>query len=158
MTQYRLIGPVVAMALLAGCQQVAVAPTVGCDFTPMLTAQRSPEPVIVAPTPGTMSEIPLNAVSITDGAITNKVLVQTSAARRSPTGTVEVMTRLVNCTDFPLQVEGRTHFLDEDQSPTEPVSAWHRVFLPARALGTYRETSTDAQRVVSFLIELREGR
>jgi hypothetical protein len=68
-----------------------------------------------------------------------------------------VMARLVNCTDVPLQVEGRTNFLDQAQIPTEPVSAWQRVHLPARALGMYQESSTDVHSVQSYLIELREG-
>jgi hypothetical protein len=145
------------VAALAGCQQ-PVAPTLGCDFTPMLKAMRNPGPALVSPVPGTMSEVPLNAVSMTDMSITNKVLVQSVASRRSPTGTVEISTRLMNCTDFPLQVEGRTQFLDEHQQQVEPTSAWQRVHLPARTTGVYTESSTDAQRVQMYLVELREGR
>lgn len=153
-----LTGAGFAVALLSACQQQPIAPTVGCDFTPMLTAMRSPGPALAPAVPGTMSEVPLNAVSMTDIAITNKVLVQTVGARRSPTGTVDVFTRLVNCTDFPLQVEGRTQFLDQSQIPVEPTSAWQRVYLPARATGVYQESSTDIRRVSLYLIELREGR
>ncbi len=105
-----------------------------------------------------MTDVPLNAVSMTDPAITNKVLVQTTGARRTEADTVEVMSRLVNCTDFPLQVEGRTHFLTAQQAPTESVSAWRRVFLPARAMGVYTELSASTTQVSSFIIEVREGR
>jgi hypothetical protein len=143
---------------ITGCQHYAIAPTVGCDFTPMLTAQREPGPVIVAPVPGTMTEVPLNSVSFTDRSITNKVLVQSTGARRTPTNTVEVMVRVVNCTDFPLQIEARTNFLTPEQAPAEPVSAWQRVFLAARSLNTYQEKSISTSQVGSFLVEMREGR
>lgn len=154
-----VVSSVMAAVFLAACQQtVPIAPTIGCDFTPMLTAMRQPGPALAPPVPGTMAEVPLNAVSMTDLAITNKVLVQSVAARRNPTGTVEVFTRLVNCTDFPLQVEGRVQFLDAQQAPVEPISAWQRVYLPARATGVYAESSTDIRRAALYLIELREGR
>jgi hypothetical protein len=71
---------------------------------------------------------------------------------------VQVATRLVNCTDFPLQVEGRSHFFDEKNMEVEKPSAWNRVYLPARAIGTYSESSTDIRRVAAYLVELREGR
>jgi hypothetical protein len=143
----------------AGCEkQVALAPDVACDFTPMLTAMKQPGLAMVPSVPGTMTPIPLNSVSMTDGAITNKVLVQSTAARRTPTQTVEVFARMTNCTDFPLQVEGRTHFFDDKQAPEEPVSAWQRVFLPARSIGTYQDISTGTGAVATYLIELREGR
>jgi hypothetical protein len=148
-----------ASLIASGCEkQVALAPDVACDFTPMLTAMKKPGLAIVPPVPGTMTPIPLNSVSMTDGAITNKVLVQSTAARRTPTQTVEVFARMTNCTDFPLQVEGRTHFFDDKQAPEEPVSAWQRVFLPARSVGTYQEMSTGTSGVATYLIELREGR
>jgi len=148
-----------AAILTSGCEkQVALAPDVACDFTPMLTAMKQPGLALVPPVPGTMTPIPLNSVSMTDGAITNKVLVQSTSARRTETQTVQVFARMTNCTDFPLQVEGRTHFFDDNQVPVEPVSAWQRVFLPARSIGTYQESSTDARDVKTYLIEFREGR
>jgi hypothetical protein len=148
-----------AAAAVGGCTQPQpIPPQVGCDFTPMLNAPRAAGPAITAPTPGTMSEIPLNSISMTDMAITNKILVQTTTAKRTPTGTVQVYARMVNCTDFPLQVEGRTRFLDQAQMPTEAPSAWRRVFLPARSLGDYYEPSVDARQVASYVVELREGR
>jgi hypothetical protein len=142
---------------LAGCEtQVLRPPNLACDFTPYLTAQAA-GPVILGPLPGTLSPVPLNTVRVIDPRIGNKVLPQSAMARHTETGTVEVQSRLVNCTDFPLQVEGRTIFLDENNFNVEPPSAWQRVFLPPRALGQYGEKSTDIQRVKNFTIELREG-
>jgi hypothetical protein len=71
---------------------------------------------------------------------------------------VEVWARLVNCTDFPLQVEGRTHFLDQGQAPAEDVSAWNRVMLAPRAYGVYQERSIGAAGVSYYFVELREGK
>jgi hypothetical protein len=150
---------------LVGCQQtqvvpVAVEPRPQCDFNALVAQRGAPptQPVLAPQVPGTMSEMPLNAVNITDVAITNKVMVQATTARRTPTGTVEVWARLVNCTDFTLQVEGRAHFLDEAQAPAEDVSAWNRVVLSARSFGVYRELSTNAARVRYYYVELREAK
>lgn len=149
---------VAGIGLTVACtQQVAVAPRTACDFTPMLTVAAPAEAVLVAPIPGTMNPMPLNTVSITDAGITNKVLVQAVGARRTETGTVEVWSRLVNCTDFPLQVEGRTQFMNKAQAPVEAPSAWLRIYLPPRATGVYSERSTQTQSAELYLIEIREG-
>ena len=129
-----------------------------CDFREFRNALRSPGPALVAEVPGTMSPIPLNAVQVTDKSITRKVLVEGLFARRTPTGTLEVMARLVNCTDYPLQVEGRSWFMDENQLPSEGESAWRRVFLNPRSTAVYREFSIGTADVANYLIEIREGR
>lgn len=108
--------------------------------------------------PGSMMPLPLDTVSFTDPAITDKILVQQVFATHSRTGTETITARLVNCTDFLLQIEGRSHFLGADMAPVEQVSGWKRAFLPARAIGTYSETSTETEPVKHYLIELREGR
>jgi hypothetical protein len=139
--------------------ETRVGPALACSFAPVAAAQATPPSgAAIAPElPGSMTLLPLDTVSMTDPAITNKVLVQQVVASRSATGTVAVTTRFANCTDFPLQLEGRTHFLAADQSPAEPVSAWKRVFLPARSLGTYSENSLQVEPVAHYLIEVREG-
>ena len=153
----------VLMALLiAGCQtgepSFQVEPSTQCDFR-TIRAQAVPTgPVLVPLIPGSIAPIALNAVNITDFAITNKIMVQASNAKRLETGNVEVFARLVNCTDFPLQVEARTHFLDARQVEAEPMTAWNRIFLPARSVGSYADLSTAGTAVESYLIDLREGR
>jgi hypothetical protein len=112
---------------------------------------------MVPQTPGTIADIPLNAVNVTDKAISNKVLVQSTNAKRLPGGQVEARTRIVNCTDFALQVEGRTHFLDDGQAEVEPPTAWTRVQLAPHTIATYQATSTRTQAVDTYYIELREG-
>jgi hypothetical protein len=144
---------------LAGCQTATIIePQPICNFSAMAPPPgAAPAPAELPAAPAPPTTMPLNAVNITDFRLTNKIMVESANARRHPTGTVEVWTRLVNCTDFPLQVEGRTHFLDEARSPAEDVSAWHRIFLPARSYGVYSESSTNVQRVRFYYVELREG-
>lgn len=155
----RLARWIVGGLLCGGCATpAAIAPQATCDLD-VLMAQRGGGPAVgAAPGAAAVQPMPLNSVNITDGAITNKVVVQATTARRTPTGTVEVWARFVNCTDFPLQIEGRTHFLDEGRAPVEPVSAWNRVHLPPRAYGVYSEASTDVHRVRFYFVEVREGR
>ncbi len=140
---------------LAACETPRPV-NLACDFTPYLKAQAA-GPVLLGPLPGTLSPVPLNSVRVIDPRIGNKVLVQSVQARRTDAGTVEVQSRLVNCTDFPLQVQGRTMFLDKANFDAEPASAWQRVFLSPRSLGQYSEKSTATQTVANFTVELREG-
>jgi len=156
-------GGLVLMLALAGCQSVGptiIEPQAICNFAaaqaPPPGGAPAPAEVPTAPAVSPIT-MPVNAVNITDHRLTNKIMVESANARRNPTGTIEVWTRLVNCTDFPLQVEGRTHFLDEARTPVEDASVWHRVFLPARSYGVYNESSTNAGRVRFYYVELREG-
>lgn len=145
------------MALgIAGC--LTVEPPIQCDFHPVKAQGLPAGPALVPLIPGSITPIALNAVNITDFAITNKIMVQATNAKRLETGNVEVFARIVNCTDYPLQVEARTHFLDARQVDAEPMTAWNRIYLPARTVGSYADRSTAGTAVESYLIDLREGR
>ena len=148
-----------AVALLAGCTGQLREPRPFCDFAPIEEeALAGPSgPALLPKVPGSMTPMPLNAVNIIDPAIINKVIIQDSRARRNETGTAQVWTRIANCIDFPLQVELRTHFLDEGQAPAEEASAWQRVILPPKSIGTYRESSISNVRPAYFYVEMREG-
>lgn len=153
---------VTAILLLAACtppqEVVAVPAPVGpvCDFTPML--QRSGSgPALMPAVPGAMEPIPLDAARIIDRAIANKIQVQAIARRRTAIGTSEIFARLVNCTDYPQQVQVRSHFLDASQIPTEPPSGWRRVFLQPKSIGDYHETATRPAAPGHFLVEIREA-
>lgn len=144
---------------LLGCAPYEPYPV--CDFS----ALRAPSveqvlagPALVPPTEGAMVPMPLNTVNVTDPNILRKIMVQSASARRTETRTLQVSTQLVNCTDYPLQVEGRTHFFDDGQQASERPSAWQRLHLGPRTIATYGERSTGTDRTVSYLIELREGR
>jgi hypothetical protein len=153
-----VLASTVTLNALVGCvQTVPVTPNVACDFRPLAETRSTLVKQLFGSAPSTTPTLPLDTVSITDIGITNKVQVQDVLATRTATGTVQVAARLVNCTDFPLQVEGRTHFLNEAQMDAEPVTAWTRVFLPPRAVSTYSERSAQVDEVVHYLIEIREG-
>ena len=164
MTRTRTLAATLGLALgLAGCQpkvQVAtIQPEPICNFNVQVAQrQAAPAPAEVPPQAAALTPMPVNSVNITDYRITNKIMVESTNARRNPTGTVEVFARLVNCTDYPLQIEGRTHFLDEGQAPVEEVSAWGRIFLSPRSYGVYKESSIDVARVRFYYVEIREGR
>jgi len=115
------------------------------------------EAALVANIPRAMTPIDLDAVQFVDPALTRDILVAGLYARRTETDTVEVTARLVNCTGRPLQVQARSSFMDEAQAPTEPTSAWSRVFVPAYGTGIYRERSIGRDEVSYYLIELKEG-
>ena len=147
------------VAMTAGCQQsVRILPGPQCDFRAIQAQGAVQGPVLVPQVPGSAEVMPLNAVNITDAAITNKIVVQSTNARREADGDITVFARLVNCTDFPLQLEARTNFLDGEQVDAEPVTAWSRLHAPAHGLVSYTTRSTAGAAVASYLIELREGR
>ena len=153
-----LIGMVCLFVWMAyGTSSKAAGTPLECDFYQQQKAQQSPGPALVSQVPDALSPVPLNAVQITDQKIARKIMVQGVYARRTPTSSLEVMTRMVNCTDYPQHVQLRSSFMDEQQFPVENTSAWQRVFLPPRATGVYQETSTGTFDVTYFLIELKEG-
>ena len=128
--------------------------TVSCG--PLMPDMGAITPTMLeAPQADTMKPLPLDSVSVTDPDLYGLILVQAVGARRTATNTVEVMTRLVNCTNSPLLVQGRTHFLSEGQGSVEPVSAWKLVNMAPKAIGHYSESSIEVDKVGNYLIELR---
>jgi len=146
------------MAVTA-CESPPQAARPFCDFNVVERERQKgvTGPALLPMVAGSMSVMPLNSVNVTDFRITSKVMIQKVTSRRTETGTAKVWARMVNCTDFPLQVEGRTHFLDEGQAPAEQPSAWQRVYLSAKTIGTYSEKSTSTEDAAYYYIELREG-
>ncbi len=139
----------------AGGAATAVAPTVKCDFRPYERVMRA-GPALISDVPGTMNSIPLNAVQIVDKNIHKKILPQAVFSKLTPTGSVEVMTRLVNCTDYNQEVLARTSFMDMNQMPLEQATVWKRVFLAPKSTQVYSEKSISVG-VGYFLIEVDEG-
>ena len=148
-----------AVSVIAGCGQPhKVHPQPFCDFRAVQKPADVAGPVLVPMVPGALTPMPLNAVTITDAAISNKIMVQATNARRMPGGDIEVFARLVNCTDFPLQVEARTPFFDATQTGAEAPSAWKRMYMAAHTIANYSLSSTAGEAVASYLVEVREGR
>lgn len=146
---------------LQGCTGLTeVHPKMGCDLNPVrsLGSAHYPGPTLVSALPGGVTDIPLNTVNITDRAITNKIVVHAAWGERTPVGSLRASARLVNCTDYPLQIEGRTHFLDAQHRPVEHPTAWRRVHLEPRSIADYSAVSTAGAGAVNFLIDVREGR
>jgi len=112
--------------------------------------------------------IRMNSVAIIDKSLEEwygkpkekrgKIAVESTSARRTPTGTLEVWAVLRNRTDYPLQIEGRTQFFDRDEAPVEGPTAWQRVHLPPQGVATYKELSTKVQEIAYYYVEIREGR
>ncbi len=153
----RLLATTFGLLLLGGCTTMEPAPF--CDMG-RVSSQRAlvPGPTMVPDESSPLKEMPLNSANITDANIINKLYIRAITARRTGTGTVEVVAQVVNCTDFPLNAEARTQFFDAAKAPSEPVSAWKRFQLPARTVNNYQEFSMGAQTVDAYLIEMRETR
>ncbi|MGE5546456.1 MAG: hypothetical protein ACM33T_06145 [Solirubrobacterales bacterium] len=157
-TSLTAVAAVMTVAALAGCQQT-MEPAPICNMAG-IAAQRQlvALPAATPSDPSPLLEMPLNSVSITDFNIIQKIYVRSASARRTPTGTVEAYAQVINCTDYPLNVEARTQFYDQGQAPSEPVSAWKRMALPPRTSNTYRESSIGTKNVQYYMVELRETR
>ncbi|MFL6604457.1 MAG: hypothetical protein ACJ8R9_24415 [Steroidobacteraceae bacterium] len=97
--------------------------------------------------------IPLDSVQFSSWDTTRLLSVQRLYAARTPTNTVEVTARFVSCSDTPFNVRVRTSFVDANQAPTEPVSAWKTVYLQPRLTAVYSEYST-SRSATRYLIEV----
>jgi len=87
-----------------------------------------------------------------------KVTTEKFGARNSETGTLKAWAVLKNRTDHNLQLEGRVTFLDAELVPIDnDTTSWKRMYLPANAIGTYRDSSLSFD-AMYFMIEIREGR
>ncbi len=151
--------PLLAIIMVGGCAPSIQEPAPICNMD-AISQQRQlvAVPAAVPGQPSPLIEMPLNSVNITDFAVINKIWTRSINVRRTATGTVEVMTQFVNCTDFPLQLEARTQFYDSSRAPSEPVSAWKRVYLTPRTYNTYAETSLKTKDSQYYLVEVKEGR
>ena len=143
---------------ISGCARVEPQP--GCNFYEY-NAQRASllaknEVRLIPPAPGIFSEMPLNHANVLDKGITNKILVQSTGARREANGIIDIQTRLLNCTDHVLQVEARAQFFDELQRESEAPSAWGRLTIPGHSFATHSTRSTN-DRARAYLVEIREG-
>jgi hypothetical protein len=88
----------------------------------------------------------------------SKISVESSGARRTATGTVEVWTLLRNRTNFPQQLECNVQFFDRSGMPLEGPTDWQRLVLSPNAVAPYKELSTTSAEGLSYYIQVREGR
>jgi len=99
-----------------------------------------------------------NNFVLTDDAIAHKIAVEDQGSRRTETGTLEVWAQIRNRTNYPLQIEGRVQFYDQNQAPIEGPTAWQRLMLPANTIATWKGLSVKATEVAYYFGEIREGR
>lgn len=155
---FAILAGLAGAAALAGCAQVQ-EPAPVCSMAG-ISAQRQlvALPAAAPGEPSPLTEMPLNSVSITDFTVINKLYVRQVTAQRTATGTVRVLGQIINCTDYPLNIEARTQFYDQTQVPSEPVSAWKRLNIAPRTSNTYAESSIGARNVQFYMVELKETR
>jgi hypothetical protein len=111
-------------------------------------------PALVGQEYGTQATpIPLNSVQFSNWDTVKELSVQRLFAARTSSNTVQVTARFISCADTVLAIRVRTSFLDANQAPTEPASAWQTVFLQPRLTTVYAEKST-SQSVANYLIEI----
>jgi len=111
-------------------------------------------PALTANVAKSMTPIPLDAAQFTDKKLAKSMVVEGLFSRITDSGSSEVTARFVNCTKNTLAIRVRTSFMDAQQFPTEPSSAWRTVFIPALGTGLYSEKSIAPKGVANFLIEL----
>jgi hypothetical protein len=152
------IAAAAGLLALAGCSQVQ-EPAPICNMAG-IAAQRqlAALPAASPMDPSPLIEMPLNSVNITDFNVINKLFVRQVRAQRTATGTVAVAATVVNCTDYPLNIEARTQFFDAGQATSEPISAWKRVHLQPRTYNEYRESSIGTATAQYYLVEVKEVR
>ena len=141
--------------VLHGCVTVENVPDAVVKCAVPAARPASKGPALVGEQYGmSMSAIPVDAVLFTDQAIANTVAVQALYAARTPTETVQVTARFVNCADHPVAVRARTSFMRASLAPSEPSSAWQTVIVRPRATSIYTENSMGRSEVSSYLIEI----
>jgi hypothetical protein len=161
--RYLALSCAVCALMVAGCThtQKVSRPVVECSTPSWAQVQGSAspsqisQPALVGKDYGmAMTPIPLDAVQFTSKALAETLAIQSVAARRTPTDTVQVTSRVVNCTDKVINFLVRTSFMDANQVPAEPVSAWRTVIVQPRATALYQENSIGKESVVHYLIEV----
>jgi hypothetical protein len=142
----------------------AVLALTGCVTQPPLVTQckwpmkgnRTQGPALVGHEYGPQTTpIPLNSVQFSNINAAQSLAVQNLYAARTAADTTSVTARLISCSDTGLAVRVRTSFMDANQAPAEPTSAWQTVFLQPHLTATYAENST-SRNVENYLIEIMQ--
>jgi len=135
----------------------------GCESDPMIIGEGAAPAVRVDDPQAPFANPMMNTVVILDPALQRingpgKITVESSGAKRTPSGTLEVWALIRNRTNHPLQIEGRTNFFDASRAPVDLATAWKRLYLPPLGIETYRAQSTLVYEIQYYMVELREGR
>lgn len=149
---------VMAGAILCGCAPAPVSTSpqsmLTCDHDALEAGDRRRGPALVADAYDSVTDVPLDAVTVLDGALHRAVVTQSLYSERNEAGTTTVTARFANCTDEPIQMRARTSFLRSSGAPAESASAWKTVFIDPRAMNVYQEHSMSNAGVENFIIEI----
>lgn len=134
----------IVMLMIAGCNNYSVR-------------EGSFAPVRVRDTnlPGT--QIRWNNVSLLDASIHQKIFVEATNSRRTPSGLLEVWALFRNRTDYPLQIECRSSGYDSNYAPMEEPTAWTRIHIPPNGSANYKNVFLSQNSISFYNIEVREG-
>lgn len=87
-----------------------------------------------------------------------KIAIEAQGARRTATGTLQVIVTIRNRTDHNQVLEARTSYFDSGFAPTEKPSGWSRIFLEPNGVASYTESSMGVANVAHYYVEVKEAR
>lgn len=144
-----------ALAVLSGCQHFpeGAQPAIRVDNPAAPNARIQYDQVVITDR-ALQSEKRNNLVVNTR----SKLAVESHGTRRTATGTLSVIVQLRNRTDFPQNIELRTHFFDSSYVESEAPTAWTRQHLDGNTVSSYQESSIGTNTAMHYLVEVREMR
>lgn len=100
-----------------------------------------------------MTPLPMNSVQFDSAETASRIAIQAIHAERTPSNTVGLVARVLNCSDSSVSLRFRVSFLKAGGAPAEPISAWKVVHITPRATALYEEKSV-ATGVANYLVEI----
>lgn len=85
------------------------------------------------------------------------ISLEKSVITNNSAGYRQVTSMFRNHTNSDYVLEARTHFFDESELPSDVVTKWKRVFIPANSIQVYKAVSVD-QATAYFRTEVRSSK
>lgn len=151
---YRIIvtASLASMLLLLGCTTTS-HPYSKSEQVVQRTADLKPNSVVF--TDYRLNRTTLNRLTGMNTDVV-RISVENQGIDRTPTGTSQVWVVLRNHTDYPQQLEARTHFFTTSGRPVDARPAWKRIHIPANAVTTYEELSVSTGEL-NYRVEVKGG-
>ena len=148
---------VVAMLAVEGCRTVPNHNPVPQCRPPEAAARSAPAgtPARVPANTAGVRNAPPPTVSLKDRELIGTIQVDSVKLRRLADNRAGVVVRYLNCTGREVQIEARTHFLDQDRIHTEDVTEWKALILPPRSRDVYRTQSVKKPDPKYLKVEVR---
>ncbi len=152
------ISTFIAASVLAGCASDGGHGALPqCDLRDTVNRPApAGTPARIGPGPGTVTSAAPEAVSITDRYLMDRVHVESIRAVRLDSLRAQVTVSYLNCTDYPMQIESRTQFLDGAGLPTESATEWQTITLSPRSRGVYQTQSVRKPDPEAFTVEIED--